>query len=402
MLAMASSTGVAPPSSPNALEVVLQDTQQLEVMSYGSNASPTGGETKPAPMNPLLLASVCIGSWTALNYLFSREDSQKPPMMMPTQVFLDLLVGHTPGSSTRTRLTVPQASGDVEDGVDQSALPAVARLLQGLTAEGDTALHMVASHGDNTDFLNCCGTIDKRDHGLLFQINSKGDTPLHCAARAGRSKMVSYLIQVATRRNRLHGLLRKESRLKETALHDAVRIGNKDIVDRLLEADHELGNYPREGTSPLYLAILLENHIIARTLHDRSNGDLSYSGPNGQNALHAATSHCAVITKDILKWNNILTTQGDRNGSTPLHVASSLWQSNGFKQLLEANPTPIYQADNNGLFPIHVAASVGATHTVRIILENFPSSAGLRTAQGQTFLHVAIEKEKIPIVFFVC
>jgi ankyrin repeat protein len=92
----------------------------------------------------------------------------------------------------------------------------------------------------------------------------------------------------------------------------------------------------------------------------------------------------------------------DINGSTPLHLASSLRHSNGFRKLLEANPTAVFKADNNGLFPIHVAASVGAEDTVRIILEMFPSCAGLRTAQGWTFLHVSIENKRMPIVFFVC
>jgi hypothetical protein len=52
--------------------------------------------------------------------------------------------------------------------------------------------------------------------------------------------------------------------------------------------DPELASFPEDGTSPLYLAILRGNKIIAETLHRESGGILSYSGPNGQNALHAA------------------------------------------------------------------------------------------------------------------
>uniref|UniRef100_A0A8R7NWL9 Uncharacterized protein n=1 Tax=Triticum urartu TaxID=4572 RepID=A0A8R7NWL9_TRIUA len=100
--------------------------------------------------------------------------------------------------------------------------------------------------------------------------------------------MVSYLIELARGANRLHELLRKENGVKETALHDAVRTGNEDIVVTLLTVDPELGNYPEEGTSPLYLATVLAKYAIARTLHYKSNGNLSYSGPYGQNALHAA------------------------------------------------------------------------------------------------------------------
>ncbi|XP_037481299.1 protein ACCELERATED CELL DEATH 6-like [Triticum dicoccoides] len=396
-------------------------------MSRSNDSSPGDMMSKTAPMNPLLLASVCFGSSAALEFLFRREDAQEPPMVMPTQEFLDLLVGYTLGNSARGRLTVlapddvelgiyqPASSGSLEDDIyqsassgslegdiDQSALPAAARLLQGVTAEGDTALHAVASHGDSTEFQKCARIINERDQGLLFAVNRKGDTPLHCAARAGNSQVLSCLIELVESCDRLHELLRKENVLKETALHDAVRIGRKDIVESLMEADPELANYPKEGTSPLYLAILLRWGGIAGTLYDMSNGNLSYSGPNGQNALHTATLQGRGFTKLVLNWNNSLSTHGDRDGSTPLHLASSFWRHISFRQLFQANPAPAYQADNQGLFPIHIAASMGRKATIRYLLEKFPSSAGLRTAQGRTFLHVAIVKKRLNIVSFVC
>ncbi|KAF6987282.1 hypothetical protein CFC21_004940 [Triticum aestivum] len=409
---LSSSIGAALISSPIASALGDRDVQQLEVPS-------SRGVTMPAPMNPLLLASACFGSLGALNFLFSREDAQKPPLIMPTQEFLDLL---TPVSSTRKRLTVPQASGDVEDGVDQSCLPSAAKLLKGVTAEGDTALHVVASHGhgDSIEFQNCARIINERDQGLLFAVNRKGDTPLHCAARAGKSRMLSCLIELAQSCNRLHELVRKENVLKETALHDAVRIGSNDIVELLLEADPELTNYPKEGTSPLYLAISLERNIIAKTLYKKSGGNLSYHGPYGQNALHAAILRGTALTEDLLEWNNILTIHGDRDGSTPLHFASSLhsrpgaeplqnrtiirglWHSNIFEKVFESNLAPVYQADNKGLFPIHVAASLGVKGTIRTILKKCPSSAGLRNAKGGTFLHVAVENKRWQIVSYVC
>uniref|UniRef100_A0ACD5TYD7 Uncharacterized protein n=1 Tax=Avena sativa TaxID=4498 RepID=A0ACD5TYD7_AVESA len=271
-----------------------------------------------------------------------------------------------------------------------------------VTAEGDTALHAVASNGESVEFLECAKIIFQKADELMFAPNRKGDTPMHCAARAGRSKMVSSLIELAGSRNRLQELLRKENGLKETALHDAVRIGNDSIVKSLLKADRDLANYPKEGTSPLYLAIYLENIDIARILHDMSYGNLSYCGPHGQNALHAATFGGTVIREEVLKWNSSLTTHGDKDGSTPLHFASSFGQyPHGFRQLFEANPSPVYQADNNGLFPIHVAASMGALGIISNILETCPTSAGLCTAQGRTFLHVAVENRRLKVVSFV-
>uniref|UniRef100_A0A8I7B206 Uncharacterized protein n=1 Tax=Hordeum vulgare subsp. vulgare TaxID=112509 RepID=A0A8I7B206_HORVV len=212
--------------------------------------------------------------------------------------------GYPAGNTTKGRLTVQQTSEDVENVVDQPASSKAALLLKGVTANGDTALHVIASNGDSKEFLKCAIIIFKRDQDLLFAVNNKDDTPLHCAARAGMSQMLSFLVELAENCNRLHELLRKENVLKETALHDAVRIGRNDTVELLLGADPDLANYPKEGTSPLYLAISLQRYTIAQTLHDKSNGNLSYHGPYGQNALHAATFRSTGVTKHVLNWNS--------------------------------------------------------------------------------------------------
>lgn len=119
-------------------------------------------------------------------------------------------------------------------------------------------------------------------------------------------------------------LLRMENERHETALHEAVRIEDgrilddqetlyavltdedirspghkgdadgggapeeKNMVRLLMGSDPELANYPAKGISPLCLAILLEKDTIAVTLYKKSGGNLSYSGPDGQNALHVA------------------------------------------------------------------------------------------------------------------
>jgi ankyrin repeat protein len=104
--------------------------------------------------------------------------------------------------------------------------------------------------------------------------------------------MVKCLIDLALAEGEgtIKEMLRKESKLKETALNEAVRIGNNDIVNLLMEVDSELASFPEDnGISPMYLAIVLKRDEIVETMYDKSShGKLSFSGPNGQNALHAA------------------------------------------------------------------------------------------------------------------
>uniref|UniRef100_A0ACD5XZE0 Uncharacterized protein n=1 Tax=Avena sativa TaxID=4498 RepID=A0ACD5XZE0_AVESA len=260
-------------------------------------------------INPLLLLSARKGASKALNYFLEREDAQIQPMMIITPEFLEFLdrEGNLEGKS------VASAARDVEEGVDPQPAPPLAAgaLLKGVTPDGDTALHVVASNGDGKDFLRYASVIYERDIGLLFVKNHRGDTPLHCAARAGNIEMASHLIDLAGHEgpDRKLALLRMENKHHETALHDAIRtedgkiLGHNDrdaslhadgppekrtIVKLLMGADPQLANYPAKGISPLYLAISLEKSTIALTLHGESGGNLSYSGPDGQNALYLA------------------------------------------------------------------------------------------------------------------
>jgi hypothetical protein len=296
-----------------------EDAMAMVVVTEATTKKPSKEDQFPAGcINPLLLASAHVGSWKALDFLLEREDAKKAPMVAPTQEFLELLAG---GSSTKGRIVVSASAADVEEGVDHEPAPSAAgALLKGVTPDGETALHVVASNRDGgKDFLEYARIICGRDRDFLFAKNHMGDTPLHCAARAGHSKMVSCLIALAEQHEGADGklkLLRMENERHETGLHDAIRIEDgrilgvkdrhalltdavpasdadgtaeeKNMVKLLMRADPELANYPAQGISPLCLAILLEKDTIAVTLYKKSGGNLSYSGPDGQNALHAA------------------------------------------------------------------------------------------------------------------
>lgn len=287
-------------------------------------------------------------------------------------------------------------------------------LIEGVTVEEDTALHVGASYGDSANFLKCADFIFGNAKDLLFVRNNNRDTPLHCAVRAGNPHMIYRLIGFAKSVGRTKELLEMENKLGETALHEAVRIQNNGIVKQLMEEDPELANIPRDGASPLYLAVLFEDKTIAETLYAKSTtGMLSYSGPNGQNALHAAVLRGEVMTELLLNWKKDLTTQADQNGSTPLHIAASLiavgggfyctfsrtfpwvfikWRSGvPIKPLVRADPYQLYQPDNEGLFPIHIAAASGLYSTVMTMITEYPEIAGLRDSKGKTFIHVATE-----------
>ncbi|KAJ1276799.1 hypothetical protein BS78_05G242900 [Paspalum vaginatum] len=169
--------------------------------------------------------------------------------------------------------------------------------------EGDTLLHVVAASGDAQDFLCCARMIvrykQKKNSGNCMAVlqgrNHRGNTPLHCAAGAGNASMISCLVRLAgtTGEAAARAFVQTQNEDGETALHQAIRATKNmlECIDKLVAMDPGLASIPHaSGASPLYLAISLGKLEIAKHLLDRSEGNLSYFGPDGRNVLQAAVS----------------------------------------------------------------------------------------------------------------
>ncbi|CAN6279205.1 unnamed protein product [Urochloa humidicola] len=231
-------------------------------------------------------------------------------------------------------------------------------------------------------------------------------------------------------------VLRKTNERGETALHMAVSVSDKDMVKLLLWVDPNpsLGQIACRDTSLIYLAVSQGDGHIAQQLHlhDASGPNVdpmsSYSGPDGQNALHAAVLHGQVMTQMVLGWKKNLSTIKDQNGSSPLHFAVSVKQKTLIRKwcfrytwlqnvptsiqkkivnvptwsLLDDKPSMAYEPDNEGLLPLHVAAKTNQTVAVHILLTECPRCMGLRDSQGRTFLHVAVKYKGFSVVRYAC
>ncbi|KAL6614144.1 hypothetical protein ACP70R_036414 [Stipagrostis hirtigluma subsp. patula] len=333
-------------------------------------------------------------------------------------------------------VVVDFASGEQHDGSG----------LEVITDVEDSALHVVAAAGDTEGYLDSARAVHGKARHLLAARNSNGDTPLHCAARAGNTKMVALLIELVERdehgggHDKVSAFLRMQNMRGETALHEAVRFGNVELVRELMKKDKGLASVrAKDGTSPLYLATSLGNQEVAIVLHHDADNELSYSGPNGQNALHAAVLHDKEMTRLLLEWNKDLLKQRDIYGSTPTHFAASapdpslqftlfvftaskferfslgsyfcpkncltkFYERNNLPitQLLKADASSAFQPDAEGSYPVHVAASADSMVSIIVLLTRYPGCAGLRDAEGRTFLHVAVEKKRVHVVQFVC
>ncbi|GJN14859.1 hypothetical protein PR202_gb01726 [Eleusine coracana subsp. coracana] len=170
---------------------------------------------------------------------------------------------HRHRSGAAHAIIVEMGHGDIETDIithgahDNSAVPVIVE-------EPASVLHVVATAGDSERHLKCARMIFAKASHLLTTAapNSKGETPVHCAARVGNTKMVACLIELAKGVNgvdydKARELVRMQNKLGETALHEAVRFDNLKMVQDLLSADQELAQIDAEdGTSPAIPCLL--------------------------------------------------------------------------------------------------------------------------------------------------
>ncbi|XBI81064.1 hypothetical protein VPH35_090063 [Triticum aestivum] len=269
--------------------------------------------------------------------------------------------------------------------------PASSLLLEGVTPDGDSALHIVAAYG----YLKkkARAVYDKAPR-LLGAHNGGGSTPLHRAARAGHAAMAALLVelargeQVAGEDGRVETLVRMQNGLEETALHEATRAAQMPTMAELMAADPFLARVPDDGTAPLFLAVSLRHEEIARELHERDK-KLSYSGPDGQNALHAA----------VLRSR-------DQLGNTPLHFAVSL--ETGTRGMLPQYAVPVVNGTSITSFlnvvetPMDLTMLILEADAYSAYQPDKKGCASLRDARGRTFLHVAVTKKRYDIIRYAC
>lgn len=138
---------------------------------------------------------------------------------------------------------------------------------------------------------------------LLLQVNAKGETPLHAAAKCGHLAIVEALVMRAKARQMHEELesggvgygatcrqmLRTTDNEGNTALHGAVRNGYIDVVEILIKEDPDRCSYCANDCceTPLFIAAERGSfQIVAEILETCTS--VAHDGPDGKTALHAA------------------------------------------------------------------------------------------------------------------
>ncbi|KAJ6952780.1 protein ACCELERATED CELL DEATH 6-like [Populus alba x Populus x berolinensis] len=253
-------------------------------------------------------------------------------------------------------------------------------LIELLTPQKNTILHVYFENQRRgwkcTDFV---GQIIDMCPQLLLQANTKGETPLHFAARYGRSNAVEVLIDRAEARpadpesrvTEAKKMLRMTNEEQDTALHVAARNIQAQVVKILTKEDREFSYSANvHGETPLYIAA------------------------NMRTALHAAAMHGDHETaRKILKSDASLTRRTDDDGWSPLHYAAFfptlLPGSLTVKVLLEHDVSAAYIVDSEKRTALHLAVVRGNVAAVGAIMNTCPACCELVDSGGRNVLHYA-------------
>ncbi|KAL8137032.1 hypothetical protein V2J09_003033 [Rumex salicifolius] len=204
-------------------------------------------------------------------------------------------------------------------------------------------------------------------------------------------------------------------------------VGHDDVALYILNLDLSLACCVTDaGESLLYLAAQNNCYKVVQRIVSKSSladpSSLVFSGPHGQNPLHAAAKNAGGVVKDIegasfinmlnyyvdkfshwvgtplIKANPELLKKADDYGKTPLHYAAELGKPKLVKKLLEGNQSAAFMYDNQGYTPLLRAVDTGHGLCAHYILKYCPASIDLRHATNQkTAFHLAKLPTRLPL-----
>ncbi|TVU38617.1 hypothetical protein EJB05_12001, partial [Eragrostis curvula] len=280
--------------------------------------------------------------------------------------------------------------------------PGTPSSLLGVTSNGNTALHLVASRGH----ADLAELICEKAPSLVATRNRGLDTPLHCAARGGHREVAACLLS----KMRAAGLdetagLRATNCLGGTALHEAVRHRRAKVVELFMAEAPELAGVTSDsGVSPLYLAATMESSEMVQLLLRSSLA--SFAGPEGRTALHAAAIFCKEMVQYMLAWEPegpaLLTRRVDSEGKSALHFAVFAQKLDVVELFLNVDSQLAVVSDNEGSYPVHYAACWGNTRMIDVLIKKCPEYHELVDHDGRNLLHCAVVKNNDAVVRYIC
>ncbi len=216
------------------------------------------------------------------------------------------------------------------------------------------------------------------------------ESPLLAAARHGRLRVVSFLLDNGADVNAVFG--------GKTALHNAVQFGNKAMVELLLARGASVDAKDGTGGTALHEAAQAGYlSIVEVLLKHKADLNARNSKQNGEQApLHLATKNGHTTLIGFLLEHGDEVNRRDAEGQTPLHLAAQKGHNGLVERLLKAG-AEANAANDNGDTPLMTAVSWGHSLSVKALLAA-NAKTDLADKKGRTALSYAAENGHVEIV----
>ncbi|KAK3404123.1 hypothetical protein EUGRSUZ_K00471 [Eucalyptus grandis] len=231
-------------------------------------------------------------------------------------------------------------------------------LLERRSPSESTLLHAAAGTDDNVKAV-----IHFFPAHLIYCANSRGETPLHIAARAGKAVAVELLLR--------QGVLIDPDRCGNSALHEAVRNRHRKVIGQLVREDPSLLYCENnESKSPLCIAIETGDLEVLTLLLEAPNNCEDWRRSKGERIFRMPPVH---------------------RGHLPIHVACIEDNVKIIEELLQKWSDPAELPAGSGQNILHLSAMYGSIATVEYILKSpkFNHLINARDFEGRTPLHLA-------------
>ena len=288
---------------------------------------------------------------------------------------------------------------------------------------GHTALHY-ASLSLNLPLVNKLITTYQLDP---HQAGSNGSLPIHYAAHSGDILLLelyvkTYKCSVSVTDNNSANIVHYSSSqghshfIKHiinqypelTVVHILVEKGHLNVLKYLIDNNYCNPNVTdHQDRSLLHVAVVADQFKILEYLLSKSIPSVSVVWLRDTKCLLADSPPTDIIYNP----NNVRINLQDKDGNTPLHLASRHGRKNMIPFLLEISLSPsiLLVANKKGQTPLHLAAGAGHKDSAEALLYSMPTDSsthhGLlmaRDNEGCTVFHTTCSNGSLDVFRYFC
>lgn len=179
-------------------------------------------------------------------------------------------------------------------------------------------------------------------------------------------------------------------RARANLFEESLKAGRDDIAVRCYEKNPS--RLTDQGTSLLNLALHHKRASVVKSLIRDFGISVKTADRDGNTPLHLATQKKMPVIKDMIEKGAPLD-HPNGAGRTPVHMAVVYRNRDALEQLIKAG-APLDCHDASGRTPLHVAAEFGYEDDVRLLL-NAGASHDVKDEQSKTPFDLAKEKDTV-------